>query len=107
MFWDNFCELCKAKGMSPNAVAKEIGISSGAVTSWKQGRLPRWQTLEEIATYFGVSTGDLLGKEKSPSAKAEEPVGLDKLIIDSLKTLSDEDKQKVFAMMQIFLSKKE
>ena len=107
MFWETFLSLCRQKNEAPNVVTKKLGLSSGSATFWKNGKVPHHSTLLKIADYFGVSVDYLLGKEKSPSAKAEEPVGLDKLIIDSLKTLSDEDKQKVIAMMQIFLSKKE
>ena len=54
MFWENFYGLCHSKQMSPNGVAKEIGISSGAITAWKQGKVPHHDTLIKIANYFGV-----------------------------------------------------
>lgn len=54
-FWKKFEELCKMVGKSPNAVAKELGISSGAVTFWKQGRIPHQATLEKLAKYFNVT----------------------------------------------------
>lgn len=64
MFWENFLQLCNQHGMSPNAVAKNIGISSGAVTKWKnEGVTPRGVTLKKVADYFNVSVAYLLGKE--------------------------------------------
>ena len=69
MFWENFSRLCLDKGKSPNAVAKELGISSGSITSWKQGRIPYHSTLLKLSDYFGISVGQLLGepiKEKAP-----------------------------------------
>lgn len=76
MFWDNFVKLCNQKNMKPNNVAKELGIPSGSVTDWKNGRVPRSTTLQKIADYFNVSTNDLLGKsdqkENKPSAESEE-----------------------------------
>ena len=66
-FFDQFVALCKAKGVSPNFVAREIGVSSGSVTAWKQGTLPRSATLSKIADYFCVSTDYLLGNEKAPA----------------------------------------
>ena len=68
MFWENFYGLCHSKQMSPNGVAKEIGISSGAITAWKQGKVPHHDTLIKIANYFGVSVDYLLGNEKQPEA---------------------------------------
>jgi hypothetical protein len=40
MFWNVLIELCNEKGISPNFVAKELGITSGTVTSWKKGSIP-------------------------------------------------------------------
>ena len=72
MFFEKYVELCNDVGRSPNSVAKELGISSGAVTAWKQGRIPYASTLKKIADYFGVSTAYLLveeEKEKAPSGR--------------------------------------
>lgn len=66
-FFEQFVALCKSKGVSPNYAAREIGASSGSVTAWKQGTLPRSATLAKLADYFGVSTDQLLGNEKTPA----------------------------------------
>ena len=72
MFWNNFLILCQQKNKSPNAVAKDLGFSSGSVTEWKNGRLPRGNTLKKIADYFGVTVESLLSspeKEKTPDLR--------------------------------------
>lgn len=69
MFWENFLNLCNKINKTPNAVVKELGISSGSITAWKNGRLPYDSTLLKIANYFGVTVGQLKGepiKEKAP-----------------------------------------
>ena len=63
-FWDTFYNLCKSRGKSPNGLAKELGISSGAITWWKKGRVPHRDTLDILTSYFNVSEGYLLGYEK-------------------------------------------
>lgn len=64
MFWKNFYNFCLEKGKSPNTVAKEIGISSGSITKWKnESVIPREATLKKIADYFGVSVDSLLADE--------------------------------------------
>ena len=63
MFWEIYSDLCQKRGLSPNAVAKELSITSGTVTGWKQGRAPQNAKLRAIADYFGVSVNYLLGKE--------------------------------------------
>jgi len=68
MFWENFIELCNKANKKPNIVAKEIGIASGSVTAWKQGRLPRKNMLIKIGEYFSVPIEELLstkGNEES------------------------------------------
>ena len=72
MFWENFVRFCNSKEKAPNAVAKEIGIPSGSVTDWKNGRTPQHRTLIKIADYFGVTVDTLLGNEKTPSEEGEK-----------------------------------
>lgn len=62
MFFDIYQDLCRKKGLSVNAVAKALSISSGAVSEWKKGRTPHNSTLKKIADYFGVSVDFLLDR---------------------------------------------
>lgn len=62
MFYETFARLCQQKGVSPNAVAKEIGVkSTGTVSAWKKGAIPNDGKLLAIAEYFGVTVDYLLG----------------------------------------------
>lgn len=54
MFWQKFTYLCAERGISPNAAARQLSISSGAVTKWKNGACPQNSTLKKIADYFCV-----------------------------------------------------
>lgn len=65
MFWDNFVSLCTENEKSPNGVAAELNVSSGSVTAWKKGAIPRIGTLHKIADYFGVSVAHLLGEDET------------------------------------------
>ena len=47
MFYEIFVELCRRKAVY-----------------WKRGSVPKGDTLEKLADYFGVSVDYLLGKEK-------------------------------------------
>lgn len=88
MFWTQYQFLCQRAGKSPNGVAKEIGLSSGIVTFWKNGKIPKSDTLKKIADYFGVSVDYLLGsepKEKAPVAETEDADELNELL-QELKT---------------------
>lgn len=62
-FFTRFYQLCAARGESPNGVARQLGLSSGSITAWKQGTAtPRPAALAKIADYFCVTTDYLLGK---------------------------------------------
>lgn len=71
MFFDKFQMLCREKGMSANAVAKYLSISSGSVTEWKKGRVPQNSKLKAIADFFDVSTDYLLGKTNNRKPEGE------------------------------------
>lgn len=95
MFWTNYEYLCRQKGMSPNAVAREVGSkSSGSVTAWKvKGALPRQSTLNAIAKFFGVDANELvyadLTKTKEPIPEHEDE--LDKFFSITLDELRPDE----------------
>ena len=89
MFWEIFEKLCKEKGMSPNAVAKDLSIASGTVTEWKKGkRTPQNATLKKIAEYFNVSVNYLLERKEKALPEKEE-LKTDSESLSSLKKLLD------------------
>ena len=71
MFWSKFSSLCAQRGMSPNAVAREINIPSGSITAWKSGSEPRNKTLVKIAEYFNVPVAFLVGDEPEQKEKPD------------------------------------
>lgn len=79
---DIILKLIKDRGISAARLARDINISSGVMTQWKQRlQKPSASNLDKIADYFNVSTDYLLGK-----TDVKEPKG--KLIIpDELKDL--------------------
>jgi len=63
--YEIFEELLKKNGITAYRVAKETGITTATLTSWKQGKYtPKQEKLQKIADYFGVSIDYLMtGKE--------------------------------------------
>ncbi len=61
MFWKRFYNLCLRSGKRPNPIGKEIGLSSGIISKWKNGGIPNGETLMKLARYFDVSVDYLLG----------------------------------------------
>ena len=74
MFFDNFDQLCASIGTSPTAFTRDVlGLSTSKVTAWKNGSIPKYEILQQIADVFNVSVGDLFdGKnEKNAPSNAE------------------------------------
>lgn len=74
-FWSAFKELCDQNGTSPNAVARELGLSSGSITAWKNGRTPQFTTIGRIAAHFGVGMERFYGLAETEKAPTGEPAG--------------------------------
>lgn len=107
MFFDIFCELCQQKGKSPNKAAEEIGLSNSITTKWKKtGATPGGDTLQRIATYFGVSTDYLLGKEnkKAPTNSGERDIDMSEVDVafyGEYKELTDDDQKTIRDMVRV------
>ncbi len=74
MFWERFRALCTEIGKSPNAVAKDLGLSSATTSQWKRrGSVPSAKTLAKLSSYFGVTADALIGgMESEPPARDPE-----------------------------------
>lgn len=74
MFYERFMVLCLEKNLSPTAAIQEIGLSTGNLKNWKNGRVPKPEVLNKIAEYFDVSLDYLLGKTniKKPLVNNDE-----------------------------------
>lgn len=68
MFWERFIQLCQDRGLKMNPAGKEIGLSSGLLSKWKQAYdegkepMPTVDKLIAVANYFDCSTDYLLGR---------------------------------------------
>ena len=90
-FFRTYKELCEKVGKSPNAVAKELGISSGSVTAWKQGRTPKYETIEKIATFFSTDIEDFF---LSNQPRTDEEVEQDNIFWDGFQLAKDLTQQE-------------
>ena len=105
MFWERFYSLCVEAGIKPNSIRGQLGLSSGAMTAWKnRGVMPARSTLILIAAHFNTTVDYLLGdsddrhppaqqdKKKSP-AEAGDMDAIEFDIVAAIQGLSDEDKR--------------
>ncbi|EAG9591283.1 MULTISPECIES: helix-turn-helix domain-containing protein [Listeria] len=63
LFKDRLKELRKKKGITQAQLGKKINVSNVSISGYENGnRFPDTETLEELASYFEVSTDYLLGR---------------------------------------------
>lgn len=85
MFYERLKELCKQKGTTVTTVVKELGMSTGNISKWKNGNKPKADSVSALAEYLGVSTDYLLGIEEVKQKSLD--------ILDSqVFTLTDKEK---------------
>ena len=107
MFWERFLEECTLMGKKPNPVGKELGVSSGTITGWKNGALPKPEILSRIASYFDVSVDYLIGKtDKKEKPTAETDDGLSPEFKSLYRQLTPEQKSIVLGAMREFVKEK-
>lgn len=69
--YEKFEELLKKNNVTAYRVAKETGVTTATLTSWKQGKYtPKMEKLQKIADYFGVTTEYFTGEEKKETPYA-------------------------------------
>ena len=67
IFEERLLHLRKEKGLSQNAVAKEIKVAPRAYQNYEYGTAePRLSTLIRIADFYGVSLDYLAGRTDTP-----------------------------------------
>lgn len=106
MFYVRFCELCRNKGIKPSAAVREMGLSSGNATYWKEGRIPKTEVLRCVANYFNVSVDYLLGEEDK-NKKTTDNDGLtegEKELLELFNAVPENQRQMVLQMIRAAIS---
>ncbi|MBP5361924.1 MAG: helix-turn-helix transcriptional regulator [Ruminococcus sp.] len=98
MFFDNFEKLCESIGTNPTRFTKDVlGLSTSKVTAWKNGSIPKFETLQKIAAAFNVTVGELFDgkKEIVPTESKNDLSNLYKVFsseeVDFLSSLSRDE----------------
>lgn len=63
MFYQNLQFLCTQKGKTVSGLVKELGLSSGNLSKWKNGGQPRSDTAQRIADYLEVTIDTLFRED--------------------------------------------
>lgn len=71
MFYNVLLSLCKERGITVSALARDLNIAKGSPSNWQRGASPNSDAVIKIAKYFGVSCDYLLELDDVPS-RAEQ-----------------------------------
>ena len=72
MFYERLQVLCHERGLSVSAALNILGVSSGNMTHWRKGRLPKGDTLRRMARFFDVPVDTLIGSKQENLAVQQE-----------------------------------
>lgn len=72
-FYKSLLRNCEENNTTPTALCKKLNLSTSKVTAWKNGSVPKGDTLQKIADYFNVSVDYLLGYQ-APTVSTRIPV---------------------------------
>ena len=93
MFFDQLINLCEEKNTTPTKFVTEIlHLSSSKVTAWKNGSIPKYETLDTIANYFDVSIGTLFdGKRTDANLLTAD----EQELLENYRKLDDNKKKEI------------
>lgn len=94
-FATNIKRLRISHNLTQLELAKIVGVSDKAVSTWESGRkIPRIQVLSKLCDYFGVSLGELFEEEEK---RTDEPVSKkEKELLKWFRRLSDKEQDVIF-----------
>lgn len=93
--YEIFEKLLEEHGVTAYRVAKETGVTTATLTSWKQGKYtPKPEKMQKIADYFGVSLAYLMtGKEeakKEPKLKPRDQKDIKEILANTEQLLKQD-----------------
>lgn len=97
---DRIKELCEAHHTTFAEVERRIGLSNGQIRRWDKAS-PKFENVEKVADYFGVSVEYLRGREdEQPLPKN---LDLDKILDNTMsfdgQPMTDSDREAIRAYL--------
>lgn len=100
MFWERFYYLCEIHKKKPTPVGREIGVSSGIISTWKkEGYCPSGEMLIKIADYFNCSIDYLVGRSDHIEVQKFDFSNNEMQIIEKLHALPIDGQEEIIHMI--------
>lgn len=91
MFYVNFKRFCEDLKTTPTAVTKQLGYSTSKVTAWKNGAIPKYEILFQLAKFFGKKVSNFFDEPADYLQTNEEPK-------EKIISLISADRQRLLGM---------
>lgn len=102
-------ELRKAKGITQQKMANDLGLSRSAISMYEiEASEPDFDTIRRIADYFDVSLDYLMGRDTNLSEPLSIPPALEGIPLafhEGLKDLKQEDLEAVAKFIDFLKNK--
>lgn len=97
--------LLKKNNINASKMSKDIGISSGLFSQWKNGKQkPSTEKIQLIAKYFNVSTDYLLGNEQKEKNSPSEDNEILRLIKNELDECDKDTAETILQQIKLIKS---
>lgn len=106
-FYDRYETLCSEHGMRPQTpeMLEIAGVTSGSVSGWKKGALPKTEVLCRLAHHFGVTTDYLLCLSELRNPQTAILSEHEKLLVNAFRSADAEGQQNIIFTCQLELRK--
>ena len=92
--------ICLQKGIKPTNACKESGVGGSFINDIERGRVPSVAKVQMLAEYLGVTTSDLLGENKEPTAQDDGLSEGERALMTLFRQLTPDQQEMVLRMVQ-------
>lgn len=100
IFVQNVKALCKAQGTTPSVASEASGAGRNFMDNIKKGSIPSVAKVQMLAEYLGVTTSELLGEKKEPTAQDDGLSEGELALITLFRQLTPDQQEMVIRMVQ-------
>lgn len=101
-FGKRVTELRKEKNLTQKALGEIVGVTKNTVSTWERDlRMPEFETLNALCSFFGVNTAYLLGEDVERKEDSGSPLDDETAALYALDDLAEESEPYVKKLMQL------
>lgn len=100
IFVQSIKKYCELKGVKPTVACRESGVGSSFINNVERGQTPSVAKVQMLAEYLGVTTSDLLGEKKEPTAQDDGLSEGEQALMTLFRQLTPDQQEMVIRMVQ-------